>query len=1039
MAIGLMQHATYATNADLDREEREIFEEARSLQENRATVLPTNLAAHVDVCWQAAYQARASGGKTGIDDIMLQCMRAREAIYDPEDMAEIEAFGGSQIYMNVTDNKCVAFEAWTRDVMLPPGEKPWTIEPTECPDLPDEIEAQIGMQVMMEAQAFLIRYGPQALTTQLVAMRLEELRRKVMQQEKQYADVVTARYEEKIEDDYQEGGFYTAIDQFISDLATFPAAFIKGPCMKRRKALVWQPDQSGGQSVPVIQDVIRKEYKRVSPLDCYPSPSSRAVNDGYFIERMRLRMQDIQQLTGMEDSGYKDDEVRLVLQEAKGGAGGFRLSVPTDQSRQELENRNESDDSEGIIDCLNYWGHVQGVKLLEYGMDRARVPDPDLYYHSNIWKIGTHVIMARLNPHPLGETPYYSSSFRPKADSIWGKSPPMCMRASARAGNGAARAMMNNAAIACLTGDTVVYREGQSRKYSAITIDELWEKKTQPNSGLKRIKLRSLDEATGEFISNPIVDIIDNGIGDIFEVMTERGYKIKATGNHRFINTVGEWQTLDQFDVGEMIGVNGQSAPLPSKCIDCGEPIVSKKALRCRSCGNKHQWKSRKRAPVICIECGHELKSRNGVRCRSCASRNSNSVWNKLQIEQSRNNFDVSGTTARYRYDCQSQKKDFCQLCGKHGGRLEVHHKDRVPWNNESSNLETFCSTCHHALHTREDSFGDAYLHRYLSFDRIVSITYVGQERVFDLCMLAPNHNFVSNGFLSHNSGPQVEVDISRIDPATNPMVIMPWGLWKNNGKQGPTEGPAVRFFMPPLVVKELLVIFQWSSEQESEESGIPNSIYGGQGKMGSGAADTYSGYAMITNAANKTLGGVVFHIDQNVIVPATRNHWLHLMLYDDSMTKGGDINVVARASRFLIVAEQIRQSLAEFSRDTNNKIDLEIMGIEGRAELLRERARFLRTKSNKIIPDEEKLKARLMEQAGMVQDQPQNGGQPKPGQRQIPEKAGPQTKPTAGRPRPGMEQQGGRGPSQGPRQPQGQGQGQGMQRPMQPPQQGGM
>jgi hypothetical protein len=445
-------------------------------------------------------------------------------------------------------------------------------------------------------------------------------------------------------------------------------------------------------------------------------------------------MQDIQQLTGMEGSGYKDDEVRLVLQEARGGAGGFRLSIPTDQSRQELENRNESDDSEGIIDCLNYWGHVQGVKLLEWGMDRARVPDPDLYYHSNIWKIGTHVVMARLNPHPLGETPYYSSSFRPKADSIWGKSPPMCMRASARAGNGAARAMMNNAAMA---------------------------------------------------------------------------------------------------------------------------------------------------------------------------------------------------------------------------------------------------------------------------------------------------------------SGPQVEVDISRIDPATNPMVIMPWGLWKNNGKQGPTEGPAVRFFMPPLVVKELLGIYQWASEQASEESGIPNSIYGGQGKMGSGAADTYSGYAMITNAANKTLGGVVFHIDQNVIVPSTRNHWLHLMLYDDSMTKGGDINVVARASRFLIVAEQIQQRLGEFARDTNNPIDLQIMGIEGRAELLREMARFLRTKSNKIIPDEEKLKARLMEQAGMAQNQPQNGGQQKPGQRQIPEKAGPQTKPTAGRPRPGMEQQGGRGPSQGPRQPQGQGQG--MQRPMQPQQQGGM
>lgn len=719
MAIGLMQHAAYATNDELDREEAEIFDSARGLQENRTTVLPSNLAAHVDVCWNAAYQARAT---SGIDEIMLQCMRAREGIYDPEDMAEIEATGGSQIFMMLTDNKCVAFEAWTRDVMLPPGEKPWTIEPTEWPDLPDEIEAMIGQQVMNEAAALMMRYGPAMVTNQVVAMRLEELRRKVMLQQRQYAEVVTARFEDKIEDDYQEGGFYTAIDQFISDLATFPAAFIKGPCMKRRKALVWQPDRSGGSSIPVIQDTIRKEYQRVSALDCYPSPSSRGVNDGYFIERMRLRLQEIQSLTGMEGSGYKDEEIRAVLQEAEGGAGGFSLAVPTDQSRQELEGRNEWNDPEGIIDCLNYWGHVQGVKLLEWGMDRAKVPDPDLYYHSNIWKIGTHVIMARINPHPLGEVPYYSSSFRTKADSIWGKSPPMCMKSSQRAANGAARAMMNNAGIA---------------------------------------------------------------------------------------------------------------------------------------------------------------------------------------------------------------------------------------------------------------------------------------------------------------SGPQCEVDISRVDPALNPMSIYPWKIWQNNGKQGPTEGHAVQFFMPPLVVKDLLGIFQWASEQGSEESGIPNSIYGGQGKMGTGAADTFSGYAMITNAANKTLGGVVFHVDQNIMVPVTRNHWLHLMLYDDSMPKAGDINVVARASRFLIVAEQIQQRLAEFARTTNNPTDLQIMGIEGRAELLREMARFLRTKANKIIPDEEKLKARLMEQAGMVQEEPQNG-KPKPGQKQIPEKAGPQTKPTAGRPRPEMEQQGGRGPSQGP------GQRQGIQRPMQ-------
>jgi ribonucleoside-diphosphate reductase alpha chain len=61
---------------------------------------------------------------------------------------------------------------------------------------------------------------------------------------------------------------------------------------------------------------------------------------------------------------------------------------------------------------------------------------------------------------------------------------------------------------------------------------------------------------------------------------------------------------------------------------------------------------------------------------------------------------------------------------------------------------------CHNAVHKVERKFGDPYSHRYVSFDPIKSITLVGREMVFDLQMEGPNHNFVANGFVSHNSGP---------------------------------------------------------------------------------------------------------------------------------------------------------------------------------------------------------------------------------------------------------------------------------------------
>lgn len=43
-----------------------------------------------------------------------------------------------------------------------------------------------------------------------------------------------------------------------------------------------------------------------------------------------------------------------------------------------------------------------------------------------------------------------------------------------------------------------------------------------------------------------------------------------------------------------------------------------------------------------------------------------------------------------------------CQVCGT-TERLHVHHIDRNPENNETTNLATLCASCHLKLHWRED------------------------------------------------------------------------------------------------------------------------------------------------------------------------------------------------------------------------------------------------------------------------------------------------------------------------------------------------
>lgn len=260
---------------------------------------------------------------------------------------------------------------------------------------------------------------------------------------------------------------------------------------------------------------------------------------------------------------------------------------------------------------------------------------------------------------------------------------------------------------ACLTGDTVVYKDRKkSTGANTLTIAELHEKRLQTPRRLRHIKIRCLDEATGTFQRNRIVDVIDNGVAAVYEVMTTAGYRIKATGNHRFMNADRVYQHLDLFHTGDLIAVNGAEV----------------KSGRCETCD----------APV----------SRRAQHCRPCA--------NQAQIKP-----DANPTTARARTECQQHNVGVCAVCGRDDLPTQVHHKDRNPLHNDGDNCLCVCEPCHRTLHTAEDTFGNPYAHRYLSFDRIVSIKYVGQERVYDLCMEAPNHNFVANGFVSHNSGPE--------------------------------------------------------------------------------------------------------------------------------------------------------------------------------------------------------------------------------------------------------------------------------------------
>jgi len=462
------------SNAELDQQDNE---KRRLAAVDQNLPLLSNLSTHIKTHW-----SHAKNNKWYIEERLLKCIRQRKGEYDPDDLRHIKQFGGSEIFMMLTNVKCRAIESWMKDVLLPAGEKPWGVSPTPMVDLPGDqeeiIENQVAAEIMEIAESPVMMGDMSFATPELINERVEEIRNEVKMKQKREAVKEAERLEHEINDELTEGEFYVELQSFIKDFATYPTAFLKGPEVRQKKVLEWVSDPETGKKAAKIKTMAKRRWKRVSPFDLYFSPGSRHVNDGYVVERMRLRRQALEQMKGVE--GFDTETINMVLLEYN--AGLLKDWLWTDQERANIENRpNEMDDPEAIIQALEYHGWASGKDLLEWGMDKKEIQDSSKMYPVTCMLIDRYVIMARINKNPLGLYPYYGASFDPSNDSIWGQAPPELMEDCQRVCNAAARAVVNNMAIASGPQVEINYDRLQSAEDGEFIYPwKIWRTKSDP-------------------------------------------------------------------------------------------------------------------------------------------------------------------------------------------------------------------------------------------------------------------------------------------------------------------------------------------------------------------------------------------------------------------------------------------------------------------------------------------------------------------------------------------------------------------------------
>jgi len=327
---------------------------------------------------------------------------------------------------------------------------------------------------------------------------------------------------------------------------------------------------------------------------------------------------------------------------------------------------------------------------------------------------------------------------------------------------------------------------------------------------VRGMKLRQVDENSLALGHTRIVDVFCNGRKPVFRIHLADGRSIEATRDHRFLFGDG-WNTLAAatglhekagraiWNAGDhYLYVNGAAEELPAMYQD---PVWLQREYRghrrpiadlAEACGVSYhtirKWLTRYRLTEPGrgdFKPGHTTWNR-GKTYRTGPKDLSADALAAIRAARSgpASNFWRGGVAADRasigRWTTQVAAKIHvsngwtCQLCHERSGELHSHHVVPV-WADpgrarDATNLTTLCGSCHRSIAGRELDFVEALGGPPVRSEwrprpriawnrldkaklmRIELFEYVGLKETYDLEVEGPFHNFVANGFVTHNS-----------------------------------------------------------------------------------------------------------------------------------------------------------------------------------------------------------------------------------------------------------------------------------------------
>lgn len=336
--------------------------------------------------------------------------------------------GTSRAFVQITRPKVVTALATIAPIILPPGDKCFTVDPTPNPYMP-------------KLAHDLITKG----------MAQDEIRKEILKQAHERAEAM----ENRVDDGLAETGFSSKFLRFGLDMCLYGTGIMMGPFAKPvekkhyDKQSIWQKVKSlltGAYDKLAkmgLEEEWSPELEVISPFDFYPDPAARTVEEcESVIVRKVMGKSDVRKLRKRE--GFNKNEIDEALKATPNGnwimEGSWEGVINSTNSQYQMNSPSDR------YVVLVRWGWLSGEDLRRAGM---KIDDDQVEEQVMVqtWVIGNHVIALLVSDLHKDRIPVYAAPYSLVPHSIWGAGLPEMMRDSQSAVNAYERMKLDNAAI----------------------------------------------------------------------------------------------------------------------------------------------------------------------------------------------------------------------------------------------------------------------------------------------------------------------------------------------------------------------------------------------------------------------------------------------------------------------------------------------------------------------------------------------------------------------------------------------------------------